>query len=513
MSRTEWLDRPDADARRRRGGAGGLSRLLSCRRGVSGAVEPLAGRGGAYRKAVTRLPTQFIRLADGDELTIGGYDWDLIAVEGHAAEQICLYCEGLGLLISGDQVLPVISPNVSVWPSEPESDPLGRFIVSLEKFEDLPEEDACAAVAPLAVPWPARPDRAVAGPPRRAPRRSPQRLLEPSTAVEVTRILFPRALDQHQMLFAIGEALAHLNGLMKVGLIRRTTGANGRLALRRGVSGPGCRVAGLLAGRSSCLRQTSFSTVRGDGGCRWRRSSSRAAAVRPCGAAGPAVRTGAGLRPVRPLLHLHQGHLRRRPHRPQPDRAWDPGRNCRFDFTGLGHSDGEFANTDSLLQCRRPEGCGGAHARGAGGAVDPDRPQPGRRGRSGRRRRGAGGRGRGDHRRALRSGPCRAPIRSAIARRSSARAKPRSAGRTALSDPQAVPGRYRRTEPAGADRCAAQGASGLPRAARCDRRDRQCRADLQAAKHPKSFVSLDDADHLLSRREDADYVADVLAAW
>jgi putative redox protein len=34
-----------------------------------------------------------------------------------------------------------------------------------------------------------------------------------------------------------------------------------------------------------------------------------------------------------------------------------------------------------------------------------------------------------------------------------------------------------------------------------------------AAKHPKSFISLDDADHLLSRREDAVYVADVIAAW
>lgn len=36
---------------------------------------------------------------------------------------------------------------------------------------------------------------------------------------------------------------------------------------------------------------------------------------------------------------------------------------------------------------------------------------------------------------------------------------------------------------------------------------------FQAAKHPKSFVSLDDADHLLTRREDATYVADVVAAW
>lgn len=34
-----------------------------------------------------------------------------------------------------------------------------------------------------------------------------------------------------------------------------------------------------------------------------------------------------------------------------------------------------------------------------------------------------------------------------------------------------------------------------------------------AAKHPKSFVSLDKADHLLTRKEDAEYVALVLAAW
>ena len=34
-----------------------------------------------------------------------------------------------------------------------------------------------------------------------------------------------------------------------------------------------------------------------------------------------------------------------------------------------------------------------------------------------------------------------------------------------------------------------------------------------AAKHPKSFVSLDRADHLLTRREDADYAAEVIAAW
>ena len=34
-----------------------------------------------------------------------------------------------------------------------------------------------------------------------------------------------------------------------------------------------------------------------------------------------------------------------------------------------------------------------------------------------------------------------------------------------------------------------------------------------AAKHPKSFISLDDADHLLSRKDDAIYVANLIAAW
>ncbi len=35
----------------------------------------------------------------------------------------------------------------------------------------------------------------------------------------------------------------------------------------------------------------------------------------------------------------------------------------------------------------------------------------------------------------------------------------------------------------------------------------------EAARHPKSFVALDGADHLLTRTEDAEYVADVIAAW
>ena len=36
---------------------------------------------------------------------------------------------------------------------------------------------------------------------------------------------------------------------------------------------------------------------------------------------------------------------------------------------------------------------------------------------------------------------------------------------------------------------------------------------FQAARHPKSFVSLDESDHLISLNRDAEYVADVIASW
>ena len=47
----------------------------------------------------------------------------MIVGNGHSPEHACLYCEDENLLISGDQVLPAISANVSVWPTEPAANP------------------------------------------------------------------------------------------------------------------------------------------------------------------------------------------------------------------------------------------------------------------------------------------------------------------------------------------------------------------------------------------------------
>ena len=56
----------------------------------------------------------------GDELTIGGKLWRVVVGSGHSPEHACLHCPELKLMISGDQVLPRISSNVSVFPTEPD---------------------------------------------------------------------------------------------------------------------------------------------------------------------------------------------------------------------------------------------------------------------------------------------------------------------------------------------------------------------------------------------------------
>jgi glyoxylase-like metal-dependent hydrolase (beta-lactamase superfamily II) len=61
---------------------------------------------------------------------IGDHTWRVIVGRGHSPEHACLVLPRPGLLISGDQVLPRISSNVSVFPTEPDADPLGDWMLA-----------------------------------------------------------------------------------------------------------------------------------------------------------------------------------------------------------------------------------------------------------------------------------------------------------------------------------------------------------------------------------------------
>ena len=85
---------------------------------------------------VSPLPSHYKRLTDNQVLQIGSLQWTVIIVEGHSPEHICLHCKSLNIMIAGDQILPRISPNISVRPDEPRANPLHNFLRSCESLKN-----------------------------------------------------------------------------------------------------------------------------------------------------------------------------------------------------------------------------------------------------------------------------------------------------------------------------------------------------------------------------------------
>jgi glyoxylase-like metal-dependent hydrolase (beta-lactamase superfamily II) len=89
----------------------------------------------SFRAFRTPLPSSFERLRAGDSLRIGGREWQVLTGAGHAVEQIMLYAPADRIFLSADQVLPEISPNISVGYLLPDADPLADFLKSLREIK------------------------------------------------------------------------------------------------------------------------------------------------------------------------------------------------------------------------------------------------------------------------------------------------------------------------------------------------------------------------------------------
>ena len=191
-------------------------------------VQMLAGRGNQYAKRVGPVPREFHRIADGVAIAIGGRRWQVIVGRGHAPEHACLYCPELDLLIAGDQVLPKISPNVSVWPTEPDADPLAHYLQSLEVLRRAVPADV------LVLPSHNLPFHGLDTRIDQLASHHAERLVEieaacakPHSTMEIVPLLFRRQLDAQQLAFAIGEALAHIHYLVAAGRLTRRARADG----------------------------------------------------------------------------------------------------------------------------------------------------------------------------------------------------------------------------------------------------------------------------------------------
>jgi glyoxylase-like metal-dependent hydrolase (beta-lactamase superfamily II) len=195
------------------------------------AVQRVTTMGLGYLRLVTGLPTQIQRLVHGQTLRIGGRDFQVLTGGGHAPEQAMLYCASDKVFFSADQVMTKISPNIGVPAMEPDSDPLGEYLASLASLPGIVAEDAlvlpghhlpfvglAARVGELAAHHEGR-CAMIADACRQAPQ----------TATDLLPVVFKRALDPHQLSFAFGEVVAHVNYMRNRGELAQARGADGIL--------------------------------------------------------------------------------------------------------------------------------------------------------------------------------------------------------------------------------------------------------------------------------------------
>jgi len=175
-----------------------------------------------YNHLVSAVPAAFHRLKDGDRIQIGCQQWEAITTRGHAPEHLCLYCREQNILISGDQVLPKITSNVSVSPSQPADNPLQDWIEAHATMAAR-VPDSVLVLPAHQLPFYGLHARLQAVVDHHQERLSALLglLQEPKTAQQITRELFNKPLDSFQNFLAVGEVVAHLHYLLQQGRAKR----------------------------------------------------------------------------------------------------------------------------------------------------------------------------------------------------------------------------------------------------------------------------------------------------
>jgi glyoxylase-like metal-dependent hydrolase (beta-lactamase superfamily II) len=175
---------------------------------------------GFFSKLISPLPTGFQRIEQGDTLAIGGRRWTVVTGRGHAPEHSCLLSDD-GLFIAGDQVLPRITSNVSVYPTEPLANPLADWLGSIAALRAVPDDV-------LVLPSHNEPFKGLhvrldqlADHHEAKLAKLADYCAEPRSAFEAFPCLFGRTIGEGEYNMATGEALAHLHWLEAEGQVVR----------------------------------------------------------------------------------------------------------------------------------------------------------------------------------------------------------------------------------------------------------------------------------------------------
>ncbi|MBA3326024.1 MAG: MBL fold metallo-hydrolase [Rhodobacteraceae bacterium] len=228
MLRLDVQERPTAETLAFWRGAGMDGAILAAR---------AASRPMNYADMVALMPLGFRRIAQGDEVLAGGRRWRVEIGHGHAPEHATLWGIDHDLVIAGDQILPGITPNLGVYATEPEADPVGEWIASCARLgalarpgqlalpgHQLPFVGLGARLAALRTEAEAAQDRLWTA------------LAAPRSAAECFDALYRRRIGNAEYGLALVEAVGHLNHLRSTGRAAAEAGPGGLRLWRR--SGP-----------------------------------------------------------------------------------------------------------------------------------------------------------------------------------------------------------------------------------------------------------------------------------
>lgn len=187
------------------------------RAGVTGAVlETVTSQTDRLRQMTMPHPARVASLSPGATVTMAERTWQVLHAPGHADGQLIFYDAADQLLLSGDQVLMKITPNIGLWPTT-ERNPLARYLHSLAALAQLPVRLALPGHGRLIEDWAARLAELQVHHQHRLAKMVDAAAEGASALVVAQRIFNFQNFSEHEVRFAVAETLAHLEYLVNQG--------------------------------------------------------------------------------------------------------------------------------------------------------------------------------------------------------------------------------------------------------------------------------------------------------